>query len=102
MSRLSYFISFLKVHWVRAAVYGGLIVFFFGNQGFRSLVGNWLELRRLRREIVSLQKEETRLAERLQALRGGDSALERMARKELGYIKKGEVEYRFTPPSRRD
>lgn len=102
MSRLSHSASYLKVHWARAAVCAGLFVVFFGNQGFRSLVGNWIELRRLRREIVSLQKEETRLGERLQALRGGDAALERMARKELGYIKKGEVEYRFTPPSRRD
>ena len=89
-------------NWVRVLAVGGLVGFFFGNQGCRSLVGNWLELRRLRGEIAALETEEAQLNARLKALRGGDAAIERMARKELGYIRKGELEYRFEPPVKKD
>ena len=82
--------------WVVAA---GLSALFLGNEGFRSLVRNYLELRSLRREIAGLEAEEARLSERLKAMRAGDPALERLARRELGYIKKGEIEYRFPPPA---
>lgn len=75
-----------------------LLAVFFGNQGFRSLVRNWIELRHLRREIATLTAEQGRLSERLKLLRAGDAALERTARKELGFVKKGEIEYRFPPP----
>lgn len=75
----------------------GLLAVFFGNQGFRSLARNWFELRELRRELASLEEEQARLSERLKTLRSGDAALERLARKELGFIKKGEIEYRFPP-----
>ena len=90
---------FLREHWARLLATAGLLAVFFGNQGFRSLARNWLELRQLRREIAALEDEQTRLTGRLKALRSGDAALERLARKELGFIKKGEIEYRFPPPS---
>lgn len=77
-----------------------LAAVFFGNKGFRTLVGNWLELRKLKREIAALEEEEKRLAQRLKAIKGGEADLERLARKELGFIRKGEIEYRFPPPKR--
>jgi cell division protein FtsB len=70
---------------------------FFGNAGFRSLVSNWLELRRLRGELVRLEREEKELDSQLKSLRSGEGPVERLARRELGYIKKGEIEYRFPP-----
>lgn len=76
-----------------------LLALVFGNGGFRSLVSNYLELRSLQKEIASLEEEEKRLESRLKAMRGGDAALERLARRELGFVRKGEVEYRFTPPA---
>lgn len=75
-----------------------LVVVFFGNQGFRSLVRNYLELRRLRGELAQLREEEKRETERMRFVQSGDAALERLARRELGFIKKGEIEYRFPPP----
>lgn len=75
-----------------------LIVVFFGNQGFRSLMRNYLELRRLRGELTQLREEEKRETERMRFVQSGDAALERLARRELGFIKKGEIEYRFPPP----
>jgi len=79
----------------------GLLLVFFGNGGFRSLTRNWLELRRINKEIVALEREEKELGVRLKALRSGDGPVERLARRELGYIKKGEIEYRFPPPGKK-
>lgn len=90
----------LRLHWGRALAVAVLLAVFFSNQGFRALVANWIELRGLRRELIALDTEEKRLTERLKAMKGGDAALERMARKELGFVRKGEIEYRFEPPKR--
>lgn len=57
-----------------------------------------MELRRLRREIVAMTQDEAKLTQRLLALRAGSTSFEGLARKELGYIKPGEIEYRFPPP----
>ena len=89
---------FIKENWKRLLGSLALLAVLFGNQGFRSLVRNWIELKHLRGEIASLQKEETRQSDNLHAFRADDLSVERMARKELGYIKKGEIEYRFNPP----
>ena len=93
--------DFVRAHWGRLFVGAGLFVVFFGNGGFRSLTRNWLELRRLNREIFALKREEQELDGRLKALRSGDGPVERLARRELGYIRKGEIEYRFPPPEKK-
>ncbi len=93
--------DFLRAHWGRLLAGAGLFLVFFGNGGFRSLTRNWLELRRLNKEIVSLQAEEAELDGRLKSMRSGDGPVERLARRELGYIKKGEIEYRFPPPEKK-
>ena len=90
--------SFLKAHWPRLLLSAAILAVFFGNEGFRSLVGNCLELHRLRREISQLSGQQTELSERLQLISTGGSSLERLARVQLGYVKKGEIEYRFPPP----
>ncbi len=93
--------DFLRAHWGRLLAGTALLVVFFGNGGFRSLTRNWLELRRLNQEIVTLERDEKELDARLKALRSGDGPVERLARRELGYIKKGEIEYRFPPPEKK-
>lgn len=93
--------DFARAHWGRLLASAGLLLMLFGNGGFRSLTRNWLELRRLNSEIEALKREERELEGRLKALRSGDGPVERLARRELGYIKKGEIEYRFPPPGRK-
>lgn len=92
--------ALVREHWARLAAIAVLLAVFFGNQGFRGLVGNWWQLRRLKGELASLEREEAQQAERLKLLRSGDQSLERMARRELGYVRKGEIEYRFPPPQK--
>lgn len=94
--------DFLRAHWGRLLTGSALLLVFFGNGGFRSLTRNWLELRRLNKEIVALQLEEKELDAKLKSMRSGDGPVERLARRELGYIKKGEIEYRFPPPAKRE
>lgn len=77
------------------AVLGVLLL---GNRGFRRLLSNQWELRKSRRELAALQAEEGRLKDDLRRLKRGGSALEGAVRKELGYLRQGEVEYRFPPP----
>jgi cell division protein FtsB len=78
----------------------GLVAVFFGNQGFRSLVTNWIELRRLHREVLQLKDEQVNLSQELAKIHEGGAPFERLIRVDLGYIKKGEIEYRFPPPGR--
>jgi cell division protein FtsB len=93
--------AFARAHWPRLLAGAALLFVFFGNAGFRSMVSNWMELRRLKREISQLDRDEKDLDARLKALRAGDGGVERAARLDLGYIKKGEIEYRFPPPEKK-
>ncbi|MBI5883896.1 MAG: septum formation initiator family protein [Elusimicrobia bacterium] len=98
MSDVAGFYRFILRHWARLLLSVFLLTVFFGNQGFRGLVRNWLELRRLRAEIAALEREQAGISGKLKSVRAGDAALERMARRELGFVKTGEIEYRFPPP----
>ena len=86
--------------WVYVAAAIAAASMLFGNKGFRRLISNTLLLRRLDAEKGALDLEEKRLKELVAAAKNDDKALERIIRKELGYHKPGEIEYRFTPPGR--
>lgn len=89
-------------HWKRAAGLLFVLAVTFGNQGFRSLVRNYRELHSLRKELESLEQEAKSLEARNKLLKNAEGTLERLARRELGFIKPGEIEYRFPPPSSPD
>jgi len=75
---------------------GGLVVLVvFGNQGFRQLTARFEEKRRLDKSLVSLRSEHDRLNRELNWLKQDPGYSEYLVRKNLGYVKKGEVEYRF-------
>ena len=74
---------------------GGLVFLVFGNQGFRELVGAYREKRRLEKTLAQLRTDQERLTRELQWLKQDPSYSEYLVRKNLGYVKKGEVEYRF-------
>ncbi|MBI5202941.1 MAG: septum formation initiator family protein [Elusimicrobia bacterium] len=90
--------------WRRGWVWGSvaLVVVMFGNSGFRRLISRWRELRKLKHELAELKTEEAKLQERIKSSQKAGPSLERAARKELGYLKPGEVEYRFPPPKKAD
>ena len=72
-----------------------------GNRGFRNLVRNYLEYRRLNAEKAGLELQRKDLERQLKEV-GEKPAIEQAARKELGLIRPEETEYRFPPPKESD
>jgi len=70
------------------------------NRGFRRVVSNTLANRRLENRLTGLNREEADLTSQIDQLKKNDVVLENAARRELGYLKPGEVEYRFPPPKK--
>lgn len=90
--------AFLRQNWRRVLLGILAIYVFFGNSGFRGLVGHWYQLRKMRGDIANLERDEASLEAKLKSVRAGDTAVEAAARRELGYIGKDEIEYRFPAP----
>ncbi|OGS08099.1 MAG: hypothetical protein A2270_03390 [Elusimicrobia bacterium RIFOXYA12_FULL_51_18] len=74
-----------------------VIVFLLANRGFRSLIKNSLEYRRLKNQKIALDAEKIRLGQNLQTMKE-PGRIEETARKELGLIRPNEIEYRFPRP----
>jgi len=78
-----------------------LAVFLLANRGFRGLVRNSLEYRRLKNQKIALDAEKVRLGNTLRTMKE-PGRIEETARKELGLIRPNEIEYRFPPPKKDD
>lgn len=72
-----------------------------GNRGFRSLVKNYREYRKLSSEKAGLELQRADLEKKLREI-SEKPAIEQAARRELGLIKPEETEYRFPPPKETD
>jgi cell division protein FtsB len=78
--------------WVAGALAAILL---FANQGFRQMVRLLRERQRLRQSVASLRQENERLAHEVNLIQQDPGYTEYLIRRRLGYVKKGEVEYRF-------
>ena len=67
----------------------------FANAGFRDLVSRTQEERRLTRALVRLRAEHEALTREWTQIQQDPSFTEYLIRKNLGYVKKGEVEYQI-------
>jgi len=65
------------------------------NKGFFNLVKRNIEVYKIKKDIVKLQLENARLRKEIYLLDSNDAYLDYRIRRDLGYIKEGEVEYRF-------
>lgn len=74
-----------------------VLLVLFGNAGFRALMRRYWELHKLKAELSQLKRENALLKEEVYHLENNPSYIERIARKELGVIAPGEIEYRFKP-----
>ena len=80
---------------VMVAVILLIFLFLFANQGFRKMMYNRRELKKLEAEIKKLKQQQTLLLKELALAKHDLPYLERIARKDLGLIQPGEIEYRF-------
>lgn len=72
----------------------------FGSRGLLHLRALTSEEAAIRQRIGGLLLENQRLRGQLHALRTDDRYLERLAREQLGFVRPGEVVYRFPDSSR--
>jgi cell division protein FtsB len=72
-----------------------LVTLLFGNKGFRSLDSQFFEKRRLEKNLTRLQEANVQLTQELNLIQTDPTYTEYLIRKNLKYVKKGEVEYRF-------
>jgi cell division protein FtsB len=70
----------------------------FGERGVFHLWRLWGEKKQLEERNFLLQKENETLRERVNRIRHDDLYLEKIAREELGLVKRGEMVYRFAAP----
>ncbi|HOI41956.1 MAG TPA: septum formation initiator family protein [Elusimicrobiales bacterium] len=73
-------------------------VLLLANPGFRSLVSNKIEIFKMKRRLAALRTESAELKSSAAETARAES-VEYNARKELGMLKQGEIEFRFPPPS---
>lgn len=75
-----------------------MVLCLFGNSGFRSLVRGWSEKRALSKSLTLLRADHDVLAAELTRLQQDPSYTEYLIRRDLKYVKKGEIEYRVIKP----
>ena len=69
--------------------------FLAGNRGLIRLVQMKTEKHRLVKEVARLEEENGRFIEEIRSLKYDLRSIERIAREDLGLVKKGEVVFRF-------
>lgn len=67
------------------------------NRGFRNLVRYKLQQIKLSKELERIKFENEQLRKEIYYLENDKSYMEYLIRRDLGYIKPGEKEYRITP-----
>jgi len=72
--------------------------FLFANVGFRELVLRTREKRRMARNLGQLREDHQALSQEWTRIQTDPSYTEYLIRKNLGYVKKGEVEYQVMKP----
>ena len=73
----------------------GLVIFLFANEGFRKMAGQYIELHKMKARSEVLRTENKMLSDELRLLQTDEKTFERIAKRELGYVGEGEVEYRI-------
>jgi len=76
-------------------IVAGVPVVLLANSGARKVYQRYWELKTLGDELRQSQKENVLLRKEVYFLENDPSYIEKMARRELGLVSKGEVEYRF-------
>jgi len=73
-------------------------LFLFANAGFRDFVVRTREKTRLERSLIHLRADHQALEREWTQIQKDPSYTEYLIRKNLGYVKKGEVEYQIVKP----
>jgi cell division protein FtsB len=71
----------------------------FGTHGLIAMRRSQQEAKRVQREIDQIDQENRQLQDRVRALKSDPTAIERIAREEMGLARPGEYIFKLTPKS---
>ena len=93
----------MKINLSRKTVYyliaAAVALFFAVSPRTHTLIKRKFVQMKLSREIKELRFENDKLKREIYRLENDDSYIEYLIRRDLGYLKDGELEYRFKPES---
>ena len=68
-----------------------------GQDGYLAVIANKGRVAKLKKEIGEIEAKNRELRTEIRSLRSDDRMIERIAREDLGLVKKGETVYEFIP-----
>lgn len=68
-----------------------------GQDGYLAVIANKGRVAELKKEIGEIEAKNRNLRTEIRSLRSDDRMIERIAREDLGLVKKGETVYEFIP-----
>jgi cell division protein FtsB len=89
------FIRKKNLLWVGLSVAGVILFAVLGGRGITQIYQLKEERNRIQGSNDRLQEENRKLAEKVSRLRNSKEEVEKVAREELGLVKKGEIVYQF-------
>jgi len=75
-----------------------VVLFIVSSKGFRNLIKRKIELSKIEKELLQIEEENKQLTNEIRMLEKDKTYQEYLIRRELGYIKPDEIEYRFKKP----
>jgi len=93
--QFSGFIRKKYLFWVGLSVAGMILFAVFGGRGIMQIYQLKEERNRIQESNARLQEDNRKLAEKISRLRNSKEEVEKVAREELGLVKKGEIVYQF-------
>ncbi|MDI6642297.1 MAG: septum formation initiator family protein [Elusimicrobiota bacterium] len=80
---------------IRIIIILAVLVLLTANKGFRTLIIRAIEYKKINKEILELKRKNQEIEREIYLLENDESYIDYCIRKDLGYLKEGEVEYRF-------
>ena len=71
-----------------------------GQDGYLAVIVNQDRVSELKKENAEIEAKNKELRSEIRSLRSDERAIEKIAREDLGLVKKGEVVYEFIPPKK--
>lgn len=81
---------------IKKIIIGGILIFLLTNTGFRNLIKRKIEQNKLQKNISQIKNNKLKLEKEIELLQENTYYIEYVIRRELGYLKPEEFEYR--PP----
>jgi len=83
-------------NWIKKIVIGAMVGYVFFNPNSWRLIKLIIEEHKVKKEITSLEKENDSLLKEIKRLETDPEYYGYVVRRELGMIKQGEIEFRFS------